>query len=212
MIHCLCSVWFLLPEREKWPVIQTHYLQGSQYLVIYSGVFMAIVLFSALFSIHSLPVRVLKHLSCVWLILLSVLSPQLCSVISAPTSSFHYMQSVSFIIFLSGVIPPLFCLFTFYGRFPVFRPPHVASRVQCVWAPVSGSPVLWAKWSRLLWETLWHGEGIKDWPPDSWLLPRVSLLPVWPPYKGYTNIEVNRWSFMKKLSDWPPFWSRAWCW
>lgn len=127
---------------------------------VYGNCFVFYVIFYS-----SLPVRVLKHLSCVWLILLSVLSPQLCSVISTPTSSFHYMQSVSFIIFLSGVIPPLFCLFTFYGRFPVFRPPHVASRVQCVWAPVSGSPVLWAKWSRLLWETLWHGEGIKDWPP-----------------------------------------------
>lgn len=57
-----------------------------------------------------------------------------------------------------------FCLFIFYGHFPVFPPPHVASRVHCVWAPISGPPILWARWSCLLRETLRHGEGNEDWP------------------------------------------------
>lgn len=33
----------------------------------------------------------------------------------------------------------------------------------------------------------------------SWLLPCVSLLPAWTLYKGYTNTEVNHWSFFLTL-------------
>lgn len=67
---------------------------------------MAVVLFSALFSIHFIPVRAIQHLSCVWLLLLPVLSPQLRSVISTPTSFLHFMQSVS----LLYSVWPFYCL------------------------------------------------------------------------------------------------------
>lgn len=63
--------------------------------------------------------------------------------------------------------------------------PHVASCVHCMWAPISGPPILWARWSRLLWETLWHGEGMKVRPDiDCCPMSHSSL----PQYMGYTNI------------------------
>lgn len=66
-------------------------------------------------------------------------------------------------------LSPLFSLmssfllcFHIYVCFPICLPPHVASCLHCMWAPISGPPILWARWSCLLWETLWYGEGIKD--------------------------------------------------
>lgn len=40
-------------------------------------------------------------------------------------------------------------------------PSHAAPRVHCVRTAVSGPPVFRTRRSRLLWEALWHGEGIK---------------------------------------------------
>lgn len=72
----------------------------------------------------------------------------------------------------SGISPPssIYCILAspvishFTVLFPIFPSLHVASCVHCVWAPISGPPVLWARRPCLLWETFWHGEGIKDRP------------------------------------------------
>lgn len=53
---------------------------------------------------------------------------------------------------------------------------HLAPCVLCVRAPLSGPPILWASWSRLLWETFWHGEGCNSWPGGD-CCRRASLLP-----------------------------------
>lgn len=103
-------------------------------------------------------------------------TPSFPSFISTVLLSLLHLQAVYF-------MPPLtvsvkFCLASFHHvsayfllsihiLWPFSCLPHVASCVFCVWAPISGPPVLWARWSRLLWETLWHGEGIKDWPDVS---------------------------------------------
>lgn len=94
------------------------------------------------------------------------------------------------------IVPLLsFCLFGFFSlvlfrlvsssfllsvhvllQFSCSIPSHVASRMHCVWTPISGPPVLWARWPCLLWETLWHGEGIKGWPAvDCCHVPHSSL-------------------------------------
>ena len=118
-----------------------------------------------------------------------------------------FISTVAFHLLPVYTVPPVsVCLFVFFCLesfhhlpsifpsvsshfmvffFPVFPPPHVASCVHCMWAPISGPPVLWARWSRLLWETLRHGEGMKVQPGvDCCPMSHSSL----PPYKGYTDI------------------------
>lgn len=57
---------------------------------------------------------------------------------------------------------------------PALLHPRLAPCVLCVRAPLSGPPVLRASWSRLLWETFWHGEGCNM----CWLLPSC-ISPAW---------------------------------
>lgn len=117
-----------------------------------------------------------------WLILLPALSPQLGSLRSTSELYTSFLHHLSLCYVLFGVIPPPVFIFysvhfTFCAHFPVFPAPHKASCVHCVWAPVSGPPVFWARWSSLLWEALWHGERIKYW-SWYWFLQSV-LHPAW---------------------------------
>lgn len=81
----------------------------------------------------------------------------------------------------------------------IFLPPHAASCVHCMRAPVSGPPVLWARWPRLLWETLWHGEGIRGRPAVDYLH-RVWLLPAWlEPPNLHTRVTLI-YKFQQQLS------------
>lgn len=70
---------------------------------------------------------------------------------------------------------------------------HVAPRVHCVRAPLSGPPVLRARGSRLLWKAFWHGEGFHGGPAGD-CCPCASSLPekLQPQHEADTLISPQR--------------------